>query len=85
MLKGILFYKLENATISMGPAFRALGQQLFRQGMSLQGASAHEDTLVPSLRCVPISSTKFPKLLEVSTRQHYNCVFNINLTPYFLG
>ncbi len=66
MLKGILYYKLENATIGLGPAIRSLGQSLFRQGMALQGASAHEDTLVPSLRCVPVSASKYPKLLDVS-------------------
>lgn len=64
MLKGVLFYKLENLTISVGPAFRAWGQNLFRQGMAMQGASAHEDRLVPSLRCVPVSESKYPKLLD---------------------
>ena len=63
MLKGVLYYKLENAAIGFGPMFRAWGNQLFRQGMALQGPSAHEDTLVPSLRCVPTSDNKFPKLL----------------------
>lgn len=32
--------------------------------MAAQGAAAHEDTLVPSLRCVPISASKFPRLLD---------------------
>lgn len=32
--------------------------------MSYQGNLAHEDTLVPSLRCVPTSASKFPKLLD---------------------
>lgn len=66
MLKGVLFYKLENAAFALGPSIRALGQTLFRQGMTLQGASAHEDRIVPSLRCVPISESKYPKLLSVS-------------------
>lgn len=26
MLKGVLYYKLENATVSMGPAIRSWGQ-----------------------------------------------------------
>jgi hypothetical protein len=30
MLKGVLFYRLENAAIAMGPSIRALGQTLFR-------------------------------------------------------
>jgi hypothetical protein len=72
MLKGVLFYKLENAAISVGPTFRALGQNLFRSGMALQGASAHEDTLVPSLRCVAISETKYPKLLDVSPKYTFS-------------
>lgn len=29
--------------------------------MALQGASAHEDTMQPSLRCVPISNSKYPR------------------------
>lgn len=65
MLKGVLYFKLENATVSLGPIFRQWGQQLFRQGMAMQGVSAHEDTLVPSLRCVPVSESKYPKLLDV--------------------
>lgn len=32
--------------------------------MALQGASAHTDTLQPSLRCVPVSAAKFPKALD---------------------
>lgn len=30
----------------------------------MQGSSAHEDTLQPSLRCVPTSATSYPKLLD---------------------
>ena len=65
-LKGALYYSLENASIGMGPRLRQWGQSLFRAGMANQGAMAHEDTLVPSLRCVPISASKFPRLLDVS-------------------
>lgn len=32
--------------------------------MSLQGHSAHADTLQPSLRCVPLSSSVYPKSLD---------------------
>ena len=63
-LKGAIYYKLENATINLGPKIRKMGQQYFKQGMELQGASAHADYLVPSLRCVPISNTKYPKTLD---------------------
>jgi hypothetical protein len=35
MFKGILFYRLENAAIAMGPSIRALGQTMFRQGLAL--------------------------------------------------
>ena len=66
MFKGALYYKLENMMIGSAPNLRRWGQQLFRQGMAAQGAMAHQDTLVPSLRCVPISASKFPRLLDVS-------------------
>jgi len=29
--------------------------------MALQGKMAHEDTIQPSLRCIPISNSKFPR------------------------
>ena len=32
--------------------------------MELQGECAHADTLQPSLRCVPLSSSKYPKSLD---------------------
>ena len=32
--------------------------------MALQGELAHTDTLQPSLRCIPVSNSKFPKALE---------------------
>jgi len=35
MLKGILYYKFENLTVSMGPLIRNWGQSLFRSGMAL--------------------------------------------------
>jgi len=66
MFKAALYYKLENVTIGLGPHLRRLGQNLFRAGMANQGAMAHEDTIQPSLRCVPISASKFPRLLDVS-------------------
>ena len=67
LFKGALYYKLENMTVGLAPTLRRWGQNLYRQGMASQGAMAHEDTLVPSLRCVPISNSKFPRLLDVST------------------
>lgn len=68
MLKGVLYYRFESLTTSMGPLFRNWGQSLFRNGLAMQGASAHEDRIVPSLRCVPISASKYPKLLDVSSK-----------------
>jgi len=66
MLKGILFYKLENLTSKViGPMFRRTGQSLFWLGSSLQGPMDNNDRLVPSLRCIPISDAKYPKLLDV--------------------
>ena len=64
MLKGVLYYRLENSLTGLAPKLRAAGQSLFRAGMANQGAMGHEDTRVPSLRCVPISAAKFPKLLD---------------------
>ena len=66
MFKGALYYKLENMTIGLSPTLRGWGQNLFRAGMANQGTMAHEDTIQPSLRCVPISASKFPRLLSVS-------------------
>lgn len=63
-VKGHLFYKLENLTHKLGPVLRKQGQSLFNQGMALQGEAAHTDTMQPSLRCIPISNSKYPKSLE---------------------
>lgn len=30
----------------------------------MQGSMGHQDTLVPSLRCIPISNSKFPRTLD---------------------
>ena len=65
MLKGLAYYRLENAYVALGPSFRKWGQSLFRSGMVAQGASAYEDTVQPSLRCVAVSDSKFPRLLDV--------------------
>jgi hypothetical protein len=40
-----------------------MGQNMFKAGMEQQGVAAHADTMQPSLRCVPISNSKFPKAL----------------------
>jgi len=32
--------------------------------MAMQGEMGHEDTLQPSLRCVPISNNKYPRSLD---------------------
>jgi hypothetical protein len=64
VFKGVLFYKLDAFTHRLGPKIRKMGQDLFNKGMELQGPMAHKDTMVPSLRCVPISSTKYPRTLD---------------------
>lgn len=64
MFRGVLFYKLENSLASLAPRLRATGQTMFRAGMANQGVMGHEDVRVPSLRCVPISAGKFPRLLD---------------------
>jgi hypothetical protein len=66
MLKGVLYFKLENFTARVvAPLYRRTGQSLFRSGVKLQGPMGHDDRLVPSLRCVPISDAKYPRLLDV--------------------
>ena len=79
MIRGLAFYKLENFSVSMGPTVRAWGQSMFRAGMAAQGAMAHEDSMQPSLRCVPISDAKYPKLLDVSglTTSCHSDIMNI--------
>jgi carbonic anhydrase/acetyltransferase-like protein (isoleucine patch superfamily) len=62
--KGALYYKLENATVGLAPKIRKMGRDMFNKGMEMQGPMAHKDTLVPSLRCVPISNSKYPKSLD---------------------
>jgi hypothetical protein len=67
MFKGVLYFKLESVTNRvLGPLFRRTGQSLYRAGLQSQGAAGHEDRIVPSLRCVPISDSKYPRLLDVS-------------------
>ena len=67
MLKGVLYFKLENFTARvLGPMFRKAGQSLHSQGLALQGSLMHNDRLVPSMRCIPISDAKYPRLLDVS-------------------
>jgi len=67
MLKGVLYYKFETLTAKvLGPLFRRTGQAIYQSGVSFQGEHGHEDRLVPSLRCVPISDAKYPRLLDVS-------------------
>ena len=66
MFKGVLYFKLETLTARvLGPMFRRTGQSIYRSGVALQGELGHEDRLVPSLRCVPISDAKYPRLLDV--------------------
>ena len=48
--KGVIYYKLDNWVYKMGPKLRNLGQQIYRQGVAMQGNFAHEDKLQPSLR-----------------------------------
>lgn len=63
-LKGALYYKLENAAVAFAPKIRKMGQQMFHDGLAQQGKMAHRDTMVPSLRCVPISNSAYPKSLD---------------------
>lgn len=82
MLKGVLYFKLETFSAKvLGPLFRSAGQNLFRQGVALQGEIGHEDRLVPSLRCVPISDAKYPRLLDVRRSYSSNCNRLTGLPP----
>ena len=65
MLKGLLFWRMESISQQIAPKLRAVGQQMFRSGMENQGAMAHSDRIVPSLRCVPTAAGVYPKLLSV--------------------
>ena len=76
MFKGALYYKLENAMMgTLGPTLRGWGQSLFRSGCAAQAHMGHEDTMVPSMRCIPISNSKFPRLLEVSFHKLLTTLF----------
>ncbi len=67
MLKSILFYKFEVLSARvLAPILRSTGQSIYRRGVAMQGEFANEDRLVPSLRCIPISDAKYPKLLDVT-------------------
>ena len=48
----------------MGPSLRRIGQNLFRKGVAMQGNAGCDDAVQPSLRCIPISESKYPKLLD---------------------
>ncbi len=78
MLKGVLYFKLETLTARvLGPMFRRTGQSLFRQGLAMQGECGHEDRLVPSTRCIPISDAKYPRLLDVRKEIKINFIFRL--------
>lgn len=65
MFKRVFFYRLDRImTGKVGPKLRALGQSYYKKGMELQGEHAHEDTIVPSMRSIPLSDTVYPKMLE---------------------
>ena len=85
MFKGTLYYSLENMKIGLAPSLRKWGQNLFRQGMANQGAMAHEDTLVPSLRCVPVSASKFPRLLDVSLTSDNNTFYSEPMSHLYVS
>ena len=70
MFKGVLYFKLETLTARvLGPIFRRTGQSIYHSGVSMQGEYGHEDRLVPSTRCIPISDAKYPRLLDVRSKE----------------
>ena len=62
-MKGALYYKIDSLIYNLGPKIRQVGQNLFKQGLALQGEMGHSDKLQPSLRSIPISNSKYPKSL----------------------
>lgn len=65
MFKRIFYHKMEKYTVtSLGPMLRKWGQSVFNTGVEMAGPDAHRDTLVKSLRCVPLNNKVFPKLLS---------------------
>ncbi len=65
MFRGYFFTKLENTTVKyIAPLFRTVGQSLYDSGTAIGGRYLSNDRLVPSLRCVPISGSKFPRTLD---------------------
>tara|TARA_B110000285_G_C15027973_1_gene565197 strand:+ start:48 stop:338 length:291 start_codon:yes stop_codon:yes gene_type:complete len=60
-LKSHIYYALENSTAALGPKIRKMGQAYYQRGLDMQGNMGHEDTMQPSLRCVPISNSKYPR------------------------
>ena len=81
MLKGVLYFKLETLTARvLGPMFRRAGQSIYRQGVAFQGEIGHEDRLVPSMRCIPISDAKYPRLLDVGVKLNYQCIGRLDRT-----
>lgn len=64
MIRGLLYYKLEHFTVkTWSPFLRRTGQNMFRKGQQLVNYEHQDDRLAPSLRVVPISDSKYPKLL----------------------
>lgn len=67
-VKSILFYKLETFSARvLAPILRSTGQKIYKRALLFQGDLVNEDRLVPSLRCIPISDAKYPRLLDVSS------------------
>lgn len=59
---------------------REMGRNMFKAGMENQGASAHCDRIVPSLRCVPTSAGTYPKLLDADwIAPNATVIGNVNL------
>jgi|APCry1669192806_1035432.scaffolds.fasta_scaffold206370_1 hypothetical protein len=44
-MKGALYYKIDSLIYNLGPKIRQVGQNLFKQGLALQGEMGHSDKL----------------------------------------
>jgi len=62
-VKGALYYRMENAVHAFAPKLRKAGQDLFKNGVALQGQMGHQDTIQPSLRCIAHNGV-YPRALD---------------------
>lgn len=81
-MKGVLFYKLDNVVTNIGPKLRQLGQQVYKQGVAMQGNLHHDDKLVPSLRNLKSQSGAVPNNFDAEwVAQNAVVIGDVQLKP----